>query len=86
MLISLSKLTNLTISDDRSTTEFGPGLTWLEVYGALHKYGVTVPGGRVPSVGVAGLLLGGGISFQNSEYGLGCNSVLEYEVSMAFSI
>lgn len=80
VVILLSKFKSLTVSEDRSTTEFGPGFIWFEVYSALHQYGVTVPGGRVPPVGVAGLLLGGGISFQSGEYGLSCDSVLEYEV------
>ena len=69
------------VSEDRSIAEIGPGLTWSEVYGALDPYGVTVTGGRAPPVGVAGLLLGGGLSFQNSEHGLCCNGVIEYEVN-----
>ena len=35
-------------------------LVWDEVYLTLEPHGITVLGGRVPSVGVAGLLLGGG--------------------------
>lgn len=70
------------LSGDRSTVAFGAGLKWLQVYEALEPYGLAVTGGRVPSVGVAGLLLGGGLSFQNSEYGLSCNGVVAYEVSI----
>lgn len=80
VVISMCKFTDLTLSDDRSTVEIGFGLTWLEVYKRLEPYGLTVTGGRVPSVGVAGLLLGGGLSFQNSEHGLSCSGVVEYEV------
>jgi len=59
---------------------FGAGLKWIQVYEALDPHGLAVTGGRVPSVGVAGLLLGGGLSFQNSEYGLSCNGVVTYKV------
>lgn len=80
VVISMSKFTQLVVSDDKSTVDVGLGLRWLDVYRGLDPYGITVAGGRVPPVGVPGLLLGGGLSFQNSEYGLGCTNVVEYEV------
>ena len=80
VVISMSRFTQLTISDDKSTAKIGMGLKWLEVYKGLDVHGVTVTGGRVPTVGVAGLLLGGGLSFQNSEHGLSCMGVVNYEV------
>lgn len=80
LLISTKNFVTVDVSEDSSTVTFGAGLTWLQVYEALEPYGLAVTGGRVPSVGVAGLLLGGGLSFQSSEYGLSCNGVVEYEV------
>lgn len=80
MVISMGKFTELSVSEDGKTADVGFGLTWLDVYRGLEKYGATVTGGRVPTVGVGGLLLGGGLSFQNSEYGLSCMGVVEYEV------
>lgn len=82
VVISLSKFTQLDVSEDKKTVDVGLGLRWLDVYKGLDAYGIAVPGGRVPPVGVPGLLLGGGLSFQNSEYGLGCMSVIEYEVRL----
>ena len=51
-----------TINYDASseTVDVGSGLLWNEVYSALEPFNVTVVGGRVPGVGVAGLTLGGG--------------------------
>ena len=43
------------------TADIGAGLVWDDVYTALEPHGVSVVGGRVPSVGVAGLTLGGGL-------------------------
>lgn len=37
----------------------GPGLRWGDVYNALDSYGVSLIGGRIPQVGVGGLILGG---------------------------
>ena len=84
VVISLSKFSQVDVSKDKSTADIGVGLRWLEVYKALDPHGLAVAGGRMPTVGVSGLLLGGGISFQNSEYGLGCMNVVNYEVFSSF--
>ena len=82
VVISLCHLKGITIAGDKKTATIGAGLNWLEVYKELHEHDLTVTGGRVPSVGVPGLLLGGGLSFQNSEHGFSCMGVVNYEVSL----
>lgn len=42
------------------TVELGTGLVWDTVYTALDAKNLTVVGGRVTGVGVAGFTLGGG--------------------------
>lgn len=59
-------MNQLTVSSDTSFVSFGPGLRWGDVYNALDPYGVSVIGGRIPHVGVAGLILGGCSSRGNS--------------------
>lgn len=59
--ISFENLSKITLSDDKQTACFQPGHTWYDVYTALEPQNVTVIGGRVASVGVGGLILGGGI-------------------------
>jgi FAD/FMN-containing dehydrogenase len=59
ILIDLAELNGMTISEDRKTFSVGPGARWGQVYDFLDPYDVTVVGGRVPQVGVGGLLLGG---------------------------
>ncbi|PYH45989.1 FAD-binding oxidoreductase [Aspergillus saccharolyticus JOP 1030-1] len=83
VVISLSQCNQVELSDDKSVARIGVGLRWLEVYRRLEAHGLVVAGGRVPEVGVSGLLLGGGISFQNSQYGLGAMNVCNYEVVLA---
>ncbi|GLA55317.1 hypothetical protein AnigIFM63604_001964 [Aspergillus niger] len=85
VVISLGAFDQVRVAEDKSTAEIGVGLRWLEVYRALEEHGVAVAGGRVPTVGVSGLLLGGGISFQNSQYGVGAMGVCNYEVVLANS-
>lgn len=80
-MVCLSKFREVTLSADRKTANIGVGLTWFEVYKQLDLHEVAVTGGRMPAVGVSGLLLGGGLSFQNSEHGFSCSGVVNYEVS-----
>ena len=58
--IALSRFNSTKLNPTDGTVEIGPGLTWGQVYTTLDPTGVTVIGGRVPTVGVAGLTLGGG--------------------------
>ncbi|KXG49321.1 FAD-binding, type 2 [Penicillium griseofulvum] len=81
MVLLMKRFNTVSLSEDRLTADIGVGQTWFDVYKALEKYGLTVTGGRQPSVGVAGLLLGGGLAFQNSERGLSSHGVVEYEVN-----
>jgi len=83
VVISMCNMKTIALSEDKSTAKIGSGLTWLEVYKELDPHGLTVTGGRIPSVGVPGLLLGGGLSFQNSELGFSCAGVVDYEIVLA---
>lgn len=59
LLIDLRRINQLSVSSDSSVVSLGPGIRWGDVYNALDPYGVSVIGGRIPQVGVGGLLLGG---------------------------
>ncbi|KAH6629275.1 hypothetical protein C7974DRAFT_184022 [Boeremia exigua] len=81
--ISFENLNKISLAADKKTASFRPGNTWFDIYTALEKDQVAVIGGRVASVGVGGLTLGGGISYFSSTYGLACDNVLSYEVVTA---
>ena len=66
--IDLSLMNSVEVSEDRHTTSVGPGARWHHVYNKLDSLGLSVVGGRVSDVGVAGVTLGG-IEF------LGCDIV-----------
>lgn len=59
ILIDLSKLSSVSLSSDGKVASVGPGLRWGEVTEALNPEKAVVLGGRLPSVGVGGLILGG---------------------------
>lgn len=59
-------LKGVALNDDKSIVEIAAGETWASVYAELEKHGLTVAGGRVGRIGVAGLLLGGKLKAQRA--------------------
>ncbi|KAJ1563179.1 hypothetical protein HK405_009652, partial [Cladochytrium tenue] len=78
-------LKGIEIVEDSQVIKIGAGHEWLDVYAALEKHEppLTVMGGRNTGVGVAGFLLGGGISFLSYKYGFGVDAVRAWEVVVA---
>ena len=51
---------DIVLNEEEGTVEIGAGLTWTDVFSYLVPKGLNVVGGRIGSVGVSGLTLGGG--------------------------
>lgn len=83
VLLSLEKLNNLSLNEDKSITGVGAGLRWQAVYEYLADFGLACVGGRVPDVGVGGLLTGGGLSLHVNHYGFSCDMVQNFQVVLA---
>ncbi|KAF9634931.1 FAD linked oxidase [Lasiodiplodia theobromae] len=60
-----------------------PAARWLSVYQTTDPLDVGVLGGRLSTVGVGGLVTGGGFSFYLYQRGLVCDSVQGFEVALA---
>jgi FAD/FMN-containing dehydrogenase len=58
--ISMKRFNNVQVNNATGTVDVGAGLEWDQVYEAVVPMGLNVVGGRIPTVGVAGLTLGGG--------------------------
>ncbi|KAK8016582.1 hypothetical protein PG993_014771, partial [Apiospora rasikravindrae] len=83
IVIDLQKLSQVTISANKRTVEVGPGNRWGNVYSILDPHGLTVAGGRLATVGVGGLVTGGGFSHFSPHYGFVCDTVDNFEVVLA---
>lgn len=59
VVIDLSALNEVTLSEDASTVIIGTGARWGEVTKILAHKGLAVVGGRNSDVGAGGLILGG---------------------------
>ncbi|KAF8267725.1 FAD-binding domain-containing protein [Lactarius quietus] len=78
--ISLARFDTFEVDSEAQTVDLGPSLLWEDVYDRLDPYGVTVIGGRIPGVGVGGLMLGGGYSFRSNEFGLAIDNIVALEL------
>ena len=54
----------------------GAGARLIDVYSGLTPLGLTIPAGSCPTVGVAGLTLGGGVGYAGRKLGLTCDNLL----------
>ncbi|GAA4609329.1 FAD/FMN-containing dehydrogenase [Actinoplanes octamycinicus] len=81
ILLDLSRLDGITV--DGGIATIGAGARLAQVYAALHGHGVTLPAGCGPTVGIAGLTLGGGIGLLGRRYGLTCDRLIGAQVVLA---
>lgn len=59
-------------------------IRWIGVYSRLDPQGLAIPGGRVATVGVGGLVTGGGISFFSGRTGFVCDNVVNFELVLPY--
>ncbi|SEF83640.1 FAD/FMN-containing dehydrogenase [Thermomonospora echinospora] len=74
LVIDVSPMNAVQAGGGRATV--GAGARLIDVYKGLTDRGVAVPAGTCPTVGIAGLALGGGIGVVSRRHGLTCD-VLE---------
>lgn len=58
------------------TATVGAGASLIDVYAALAAKGVGISGGSCPTVGIAGLTLGGGIGVVDRAWGVACDNLI----------
>lgn len=78
--IDLRRMNRTTLNVETQTASVEAGAKWGEVYTTLEAQGYFVPGAEASDVGVAGLTLGGGISFFAARYGFVCDNVRNFEI------
>ncbi|MEU4192226.1 FAD-binding oxidoreductase [Kribbella sp. NPDC026611] len=61
----------------------GAGARLYDVHAFLDKYGRALPTGTCPTVGIAGLVLGGGMGVHTRAFGLSCDRVLSIGIITA---
>jgi FAD/FMN-containing dehydrogenase len=74
---------NITVNAESNTIEAGPANTWFNMASALEPYGQIVIGGRLKTIGIAGLTIGGGLHYFVNKYGFVMGNAIGYDVATA---
>ena len=83
LMVDVSALNRVTPMAGASQAVVGAGTHLIDVYGQLSAAGVLVPGGSCPTVGIAGLALGGGIGVLGRAYGMTCDNIASLQMVTA---
>ncbi|KAL3446808.1 hypothetical protein BJX65DRAFT_318499 [Aspergillus insuetus] len=84
--IGLQQLNNVHVSCDGCIASVGSGTRWVDVHRVLDSLELEVIGGKFGSVGVGGLILGGGISAFSPSRGWACDNVVNFQVVLASAL
>jgi len=83
LVIDLSQMKGLQIDRDSGIVQTESGFTATELDRAADEAGLVVALAETPSVGISGLILGGGISWLSSTYGTASDNLLSARVVLA---
>src|SRR4051794_22564074 len=81
VVVDLEHLHRITYASGHAT--LGPAARTLNMYRALAAKGQTIPAGSCPTVGVGGLVLGGGMGLAGRAFGLTLDRVTSFDVVTA---
>jgi FAD/FMN-containing dehydrogenase len=81
VVLDVTPMRSVAVAGDVATV--GAGVRLGELYDALAEHGLTIPAGCGPSVGIAGLTLGGGLGILGRKHGLTCDHLLRAQVVLA---
>jgi len=75
LVCDVRRLNAIRIAPDGRTVTVGAGVLAIDLITALAARGLAVPTGSCPTVGIAGLALGGGLGFASRAFGTTCDNV-----------
>ena len=81
LIVDVSPMASVSVAG--STATVGAGTRLVDLYTALANAGVLVAGGSCPTVGIAGLALGGGVGVLGRKYGLTADAIESLRVVTA---
>lgn len=83
LVVDVSRLSSISVDPRANTATVGAGAKLIDVYNAIGRAGRLLPGGSCPTVGIAGLALGGGIGVFGRKYGLTSDNLRSLRVVTA---
>ena len=83
MVIDVGPMNAIVVDSGKGTATIGAGAKLVDVYDQLSSQGVCIPSGSCPTIGIAGITLGGGIGVVDRAYGLTCDRLVSAQVVLA---
>ncbi|MGH9017814.1 MAG: FAD-binding oxidoreductase [Acidimicrobiales bacterium] len=83
LVVDVSPLHSVMTDTSSLRAVVGSGTQLIDLYRQLSNAGVLLPGGSCPTVGIAGLTLGGGIGVVGRKYGLTCDNLVAVDLVTA---
>lgn len=80
VVIDTSRMNKIEINEEKNIVKIQGGVRNRELYEFLGSRLFPFPGGGCPTVGIAGLVLGGGWGYSSRYLGLACDSLIELEI------
>ena len=83
LVVDVTEMNSFRLGPGGRSVTVGTGLHLIDFYHRLAGHGLAVPAGSCPTVGVAGLTLGGGVGVLGRAYGLTCDNLEAVQVVTA---
>ena len=83
LVLDVTRMNDVAVPSGGGPASVGAGARLVDVYAGCATAGMAIPGGSCPTVGIAGLALGGGLGVLGRKFGLTCDNMLSAEVVTA---
>jgi hypothetical protein len=83
VVLDVTRMNSVTVDASGGIATVGAGAHLIDVYAALAQEGLVLPAGSCPTVGIAGLTLGGGIGVLDRKFGLTCDNLIAADIVAA---
>ena len=83
LVVDVTPMSRVSVDPAAGTARAGAGTLLIGLYAERAGHGLAVPAGSCPTVGMAGLALGGGVGVVGRLYGLTCDNVLGVQIVTA---
>ncbi len=83
LVVDVTRMNAIQVNTSAGNAVVGAGARLIDVYAAVAQHGMIIPAGSCPTVGIAGVTLGGGIGVLGRKFGLTCDNLLAAQVVVA---
>ncbi len=83
LAIDLTRMKGIRVDPAARRARIDGGVTWGELDREAQVFGLATTGGVIPSTGITGLTLGGGLGWLMRKHGLSCDNLLSADVVTA---